>query len=353
MELSQAEQVLIRGKCFLYKQKAPFVPSGKSVLGALEYDEATDKVRCHECGGWFKHVGSHLSPAHSMTSREYKRKHGLRSGAALCGYRVSSVMSSKHTLNENFVQRSHDPEVRLKAASASARSNRESKERRLKSGEGTSLLLAENRNINGKCHAQILERLTVLRERIGRTPSRSDIRDDGMSYKSILAAFNVSTLGAVMSLLRFAKTSPGRQTPKYPKELLVEMLRDFYVRNHRLPCGKDYGRTLPGQVNFHKQFGSMRSAIKEAGLEEFASKRSRNFGTYTKDSLVEYLRGFYRKHGRLPTKIADKDSLPSHPVFLRLFGSMRAAWDAAGLLEVANAERVAHLDGDYQCLKCA
>jgi hypothetical protein len=82
--MTHAEQVLIRGKVFLYKQKAPFVPSGKSVLGALEYDEATDRVRCHECGEWFGSVGQHARRAHMLSPKDYNARHGLRLGASLC-----------------------------------------------------------------------------------------------------------------------------------------------------------------------------------------------------------------------------------------------------------------------------
>ena len=38
-------KVLFNDKVFLYKQKAPFVPSGMSIQGGLEWDPEQDKIR--------------------------------------------------------------------------------------------------------------------------------------------------------------------------------------------------------------------------------------------------------------------------------------------------------------------
>jgi hypothetical protein len=44
------ESVIIRGHVFPRAEKEPFVASGESLLGALEYNQETDQTKCHECG---------------------------------------------------------------------------------------------------------------------------------------------------------------------------------------------------------------------------------------------------------------------------------------------------------------
>ena len=48
-------------------------------LGEVSDDEATDKVQCHLCGGWFRGFGgSHLRRTHGWTLAEYREAFQLR-----------------------------------------------------------------------------------------------------------------------------------------------------------------------------------------------------------------------------------------------------------------------------------
>lgn len=346
MQPTEQEQVLIRGKCFLYKQKAPFVPSGKSVFGALEYREKDDRVRCHECGGWFNHVGSHLCSAHKLTAKQYKQRHGLRTEAALCGLQVSGLMSAKYNPSANFKTMAKDPEVRKRSLVAKSVALKEAKERKLETGAGTIMSMAEERNLNGHCQAQVLNRLSVLQERYGRTPTTAEMMANGLSPKSVCAAFNLSTIKDVMGLIGMLPNHPGRQEPKYSKDLLVELMRDFYVKHNRMPGYRDYGRSLPGSGRFVEQFGSMANAYEAAGLMGALDrmKRSKLPGAYSRESVVTGIQRFYAEHGKLPTK-ADRDGLPSPATVVKLFGSMRGAWEAAGLMDIHNADRAKNFSG--------
>lgn len=53
IEPDSSRHVILMDAVFRWEEKAPFEPSGKSVLGALEYNKACETVRCHECGDWF------------------------------------------------------------------------------------------------------------------------------------------------------------------------------------------------------------------------------------------------------------------------------------------------------------
>lgn len=76
--------VIIAGNLFAWQDKAPYVRSGHSVLGALEHDAKTDTVKCHQCGEWFRSIGHHIfnqakggSSTHT-TVRAYRIRHGFR-----------------------------------------------------------------------------------------------------------------------------------------------------------------------------------------------------------------------------------------------------------------------------------
>src|SRR4051812_44274200 len=79
----EATHVLIGGIVFPRAEKAPYVMSGHSVLGGLEYNEEKDRVKCHKCGNWFRRLGRHLSQVEGISSSQYKRDHGLRQSTTL------------------------------------------------------------------------------------------------------------------------------------------------------------------------------------------------------------------------------------------------------------------------------
>jgi hypothetical protein len=265
--MTHAEQVLIRGKVFLYKQKAPFVPSGKSVLGALEYDETTDRVRCHECGEWRCHLGPHVSKSHGIDSREYRRRHGIASGSPISGIQTTARFSAAAQKRKAMgALKIGTREQMLRAVAASAETRRARKQ----SGEPPRLH-AERRNENGTCQAQLMARIRSVADRVGRTPTRAELRSAGIDADSACLAFNVSSLGSVMSLAGLARNDCATGRRKYSRVILTEMLRDFYTRWGRLPAMPDFRiGLLPKHQNFHYHFGSMAAAYEAAGLAKVA-----------------------------------------------------------------------------------
>ena len=264
--MTHAEQVLIRGKCFLYKQKAPFVPSGKSVFGALEYDENTGMVRCHECGKWFTHLGHHVSDSqgvhsHRMKALDYKRKHGLRRAAALCGPKESAKYNN--VANLHFLEAAK--KVRARAIGACA------KAKRYRQLNGERLYNAESRNERNTCQAQILSRIKAISESLGRTPTHRDLRQHGLHASSVVFALNVPDMKSVFSLLGLLPNRRGGKET-YTDSLLIELLRDFYVKFGRLPKRTDYiMKLLPSDGTIRHHFGSMAAAYEAAGLGKVAS----------------------------------------------------------------------------------
>lgn len=239
--------VIIRGKVFLYKQKAPFVPSGKSVLGALEYDQDRDKVRCHECGRWFRSVAQHIFSAHGISADGYKSAHGLQRNTALVCERTRSAHIKNAAKSENLSRGGFQADAVL--ARKSKRSVRS----------------MERRNLSGTCPAQLLQKIVQVAHRIGRTPSISELSSYGVSAASALRLFRVSSVGDVMALAGLQPNATGREC--YSREVLIEMLRDHWVEFKRLPARSDYRRgLLPSRGQFLRVFGGMREAYVAAGI---------------------------------------------------------------------------------------
>lgn len=270
--VTREEQVLIRGKVFLYKQKAPFVQSGKSVLGALEYRESDDKVRCHECGEWHRSLAPHLKVKHSLTPHYYRFRHGLNKHSALCGTRFALDRSAR------AIAQAPDALEHLRDRMKGFHTQNKAKQRPEKLQRTT-----EFRNELGSCHAQVLERIKRLADRLGRTPTGRELASEGVSVKSALYVTGATTIGALMGLAgllplngRHTKTSKRKGCSKYTQELLIELLRSYYVSHGDLPGRNSYKLgLLPPVTAFTRIFGSMRLAYSAAGLGIIAEQRDR------------------------------------------------------------------------------
>lgn len=253
--------VSIRGKTFLYKQKAPFVASGVSVRGAIEYHPDEDKLRCHECGNWFENLGNHVR-THGLTSRQYKSKHGLNRNTSLANehHRIASSQ------NLSAWRRSHPTEQREQALKASAKS---------RAGDQIRGPRTELHNEQNRCPAQLLHRIKQIAARLGRTPTVRDLKEVGISCHSTLYTLNVTTLRGLMTLVGLVPNGTGR--PHYSGPLLIELLRDFYVSSGRLPSETDFHRgRLPCRETFIRHFGNMTNAYEGAGLLKVAQAAGGN-----------------------------------------------------------------------------
>lgn len=244
-------RVIINGKTFLYKQKAPFVPSGVSVSGALEYNQEEDKIRCHECGEWFDALGVHVKHAHQITAREYKRKHALKLGTALVNERLRVTLAAKASLRPGQVERAKH----MRKVSTGHRAGGASICR-------TSYM--EQRNERNTCPAQLPKRIQKLAHNLGRTPSVTELSAAGISKNSALVALNVPNLTAIMTL---AGLVPNERPTRYPRTYLIEALRDFWSARGRSPYATDFRRgVLPGQRVYYREFGSLPAACMAAGI---------------------------------------------------------------------------------------
>ena len=253
------QYVIVRGQVFRWEEKAPFVESGISVLGAMEYDFDTKKIRCHECGEWFKSIGSHASKAHGISSRDYKIKHQLRVG---CGM-ISPDAKTKLSANGNRIR----PKGSGFGGTTITVEQRKAIQRKAISSKRN---VMEMRNEKGLCPAQLAFKIQQIVQTTGKTPTTNDlgpavayaIRKDLGSYVKGLVAMGIE---------------PNRKGVRIDKYVLIELLRDFCVLNQRLPKKSDWSTgSLPNFKTYIRAFGSLVEAYKLAGFSLWLNYRRTN-----------------------------------------------------------------------------
>lgn len=240
--------VILRGQVFRWEEKEPFETSGRSVRGALEYDRVIDKVKCHECGEWFRSMAFHLSQRHQMVTRDYKYRHGLRSNTGLCSPLISEKMRN--------IARSRKVTGSLKSSTIDAVAAR----RQSPSQKGRKYNFQEVLNERGHCKAQTVKLLRQLAEELGRAPK---YRDDHKLALRVSAHFGSWKAG--LSEIHMQPNAPGQ--PAYSASLLRESVIEFYVLNRRLPRTSDFGRgRLASLATYNKTFGGFARLFRECGL---------------------------------------------------------------------------------------
>lgn len=257
-------KVLINRKIFLYEAKAPFSPSGKSILGAIEYRPDSEEMRCHECGYWLKNLSGHLS-LHGISARDYKLKHGLKVSTSLAS-------ASKCLAHSNLMRKRNGMRNPIEAA------DRMRYLATLASGEkrylGIKAAGESRRNARGACRLQTLEKIKTLSIVLGRTPSKKDLLSHGVYEKDVVFHF-----GSIREAQRIAGLTPNiagypGSPKKFTNDFLVGDLRNFLDRSGRIPRYVDINRglTAASTTTLRRCFGSMLGAIRAAFSSEEIAK---------------------------------------------------------------------------------
>lgn len=244
-----AQHVIIGGSIMLYKEKSPYVPSGLSIAGALEYRKSDDKIKCHECGNWFYSMGAHLVKVHGMTAREYKTKHGLRVKSSLCGERMRKV-AIRNITALNFA-RGGTPLTLCREARAHATESLKKAAFHTKT--------VEMRNTEGSCQAQIMSKFKTLAAELGRTPSVKDLERNDLNVGKVKYSLNVATLEQAALLCGLQPNQKKqRGDVLWPKSLLIASIKAFALTHKRLPSLSDTRRGMtPPYTAILREFGGL------------------------------------------------------------------------------------------------
>ena len=71
--------------------------------GVLAYDEATDRVQCHVCGGWYRILSADHLKRHGLTAAAYKECYGLSRTVRL----ESPNVTTSHRRNRELLAPRH------------------------------------------------------------------------------------------------------------------------------------------------------------------------------------------------------------------------------------------------------
>lgn len=261
-EISKPQQersVLISGNVFIYKAKAPYTASGKSIQGALEYDPADDTVMCHECGLWFKGLAGHLWSRHQMTAKEYKLRHGLKVTSGL----TSEETRRKLIITSTNASRSQQKKgIGMFAPAQMAATIRAQKKARRSANYGKRFAIAEYNNLHKLCAKQVLDKIKAAAEAFGRAPKVRELTEYGVPTSAV--RFHFGTHAEALRLAGLNGRIGNGQT--YSDQQLLEMLRNVVLMKNRLPTRSDARRGLIAhQSTYVRRFGNWETAIKRAG----------------------------------------------------------------------------------------
>ncbi len=262
----QERYVLLGNTIHFYRDKEPFEKSGHSILGALEYDKEEDKVKCHECGLWFEHVGAHSAMKHKLKAREYKIRHGLRFKSALVGERCrnNSILKQAKRWSEGDLKNDHKiASLRLKRMftmkliknSPPVRSNH----------------TPEYYNKSNSCILQLVKHTRILARDLGRTPYIKELK--ALGYNADMLRNRFGSMNEFMKLCKLNPVPRGQQKGQkgsrfsYGKKLLLKFLKGFYSGNGRQPYLSDCKRNrIPSVGTYVRAFGSWNQALKAADI---------------------------------------------------------------------------------------
>lgn len=242
------------------KYVPPFeeVEEGFGFKGVMIEDHESGFLQCHICGKWFEIFNSHLKSQHNMTSQEYREKFGLSKSTALRSKRLRLIQSKVMSdLRRNNPQK-HTYKFKKNNYQAS---NRKDKPKSL-----------ETVNKFGVCDLQIADKILKLRDKLNKTPSLIDLKEE---YGAGFIHHIHKRYSSYIKLCRQLGMKPitSSHNPKYSREYFIEKFLDEEP-NHRL-------MTVTESRNMYKYFKDGIKELKQA----VEKRRNKNVQTINQDKI--------------------------------------------------------------------
>lgn len=180
-----------------YKDPLTPVQGGFGYIGTLAYNEEKTHVQCHLCGYFFKSLGHHVTKSHAMTTGDYRDRTSLMRRTSLAS--PAFIDNLRERAAEHPVQPNpgNSSTVRMKAG--------------LIKNTGRKRTL-EQLNRLGRCPEQLLHKISVLAERLGRTPTRRDfIRAHGDNGDLNMIYITFGGWNPAVQIAGLAVNRPGRK----------------------------------------------------------------------------------------------------------------------------------------------
>lgn len=248
-----SRKVIIRGHIFDYEEKAPFMVSGASVLGAIEYDAGRDMLRCHECGEWFSSVCSHAVAVHKLSGSDYKRRHGLRLRSSLISRKLASDIA------QNLRARAGGNTMH---GFRSGHTPKASAPRALRQAHNW-----EKKNEDGRCRAQLIFKIQTLAARLQHTPTVAEMDSAGINHCSLRQVFDGLPTNAIVEMAGLKPNVQGNSREAFSNEHLLAELLKFHMKYGRIPSVVEtQALNLPSRTAYVRAFGNMTNACKLIGV---------------------------------------------------------------------------------------
>lgn len=236
-----------------YKEPLTAVPHGFGFMGTLAKTEDGELIQCHICGNLYAQLGIHAAMKHGVKVAEYKEEFQLAGRTTL----VSPAQ------RERAIKVANEAPEALKALRLANLAAAREIGSHGATWTGKSL---EQKNKEGICPDQLLQKIQDLAAVLGRAPSLREFRNH---YKGLVHV-TYNTFGSWKTAVRLAGLKPARvgRAPFYTGDDLLEMIRRFHKEYDRRPSSADLrAGLLPSAWTYTSYFGSWSNALKEAGID--------------------------------------------------------------------------------------
>ena len=230
-----------------FKDPLTPVPGGHGYLGTVAYDKEKKYVQCHMCGRFYQRLGNHVEATHGVAAKEYRERMGLPKTLSL------TPPNAKNPNYERWAKMSPEEKRQtLERLKNSGRNTRHSTKRSL-----------HQRNLEGRCPEQLLSKILIVKEQIGKTPTIPEfVAVFGYGhYASVVTTFGGWTKALETLNLQPRSGRYQKGANAYDKKLLIKLLQDFKKQYGREPMSSDMGRgLLPSRQAYQTHFGSISQA---------------------------------------------------------------------------------------------
>lgn len=239
-----------------YKEPLTEVEDGFGYMGTLAKTKDGKYVQCHFCGELVKHLGVHAAKKHNIKGSEYRWRYGLAANTSL----VAPISRERYVRQYQNLP----SDILLKRLT------------NLKKGRevphtATRPKSLEQKNKEGTCPDQLIDKIELLAKKLERTPS---LREFSREYKGLIKPI-YSTFGSWSNALLIAKLPKAHNgaRPHYTRKQLLDIIIDFQRKHNRRPYSSDLKQGMPTAWTYIHYFGSWSNALKAANqLEEYKVK---------------------------------------------------------------------------------
>lgn len=238
-----------------YKEPLREVDEGYGYIGTIAYNVEKTHTQCHICGHFFEKPMAHIRAEHNMSVEDYKDKFSLMASMSLTapkGKRPAwerwQEMTDEQKAEQMRKMREGQMEARAERGEDWVRKRKKS---------------LYEKNLEGSCPDQLLDKILVLSQKLGKTPSFREFQKeyDGRFVHAMNATYG--SWGEALDILNMTP-SRGGYAAIYTPEAVTEMLVNFKEEYGREAMSSDVGRgLLPSMHTIRRHFGTFLTA-KEA-----------------------------------------------------------------------------------------